>query len=57
MSGIYMTIAFVSGSTTALLIGVMGDWFGLIPTFKIAAFLAILAIPFVLLLNRYLRKR
>jgi len=56
MSGIYMTIAFVSGSTTALLIGVMGDWFGLIPTFKIAAFLAILAIPFVLLLNRYLRK-
>ena len=56
MNGIYMTITFISDSTTALLIGVMSDWFGLVSTFKIAAFLALLAIPFVLFLSRKRRK-
>ena len=56
MNGIYMTITFISDSTTALLIGVMSDWFGLVSTFKIAAFMALLAIPFVLLLSRMSRK-
>lgn len=49
--GFYMTITFISDSTTALLIDVMSDWFGLDSTFKIAAFLAMLAISFVLLLS------
>jgi FSR family fosmidomycin resistance protein-like MFS transporter len=56
MNGIYMTITFISDSTTALLIGVMSDWFGLVSTFKIAAFLALLAIPFVLLLSNRVSK-
>lgn len=52
MNGIYMTLIFVSASISTLLVGMMGDWFGLIDTYKISAFLAFLAIPFVLLLSR-----
>jgi predicted MFS family arabinose efflux permease len=52
MNGIYMTIIFVSASVSVLLVGVMGDHFGLANTYKISAFLALLAIPFVIVLSR-----
>jgi len=52
MNGIYMTLTFVSASISTLLVGMMGDWFGLIETYKISAYLAFLAIPFVLVLSR-----
>jgi FSR family fosmidomycin resistance protein-like MFS transporter len=51
MNGIYMFITFVSGSVGALLNGAMGDWFGWVNTYKIDAFIALLAIPFVLYLK------
>ena len=57
MNGIYMTITFVSASVSTLLVGMMGDWVGLINTYKIAAFLAFLAIPFVLVLFRRARTK
>jgi FSR family fosmidomycin resistance protein-like MFS transporter len=57
MNGIYMTITFLSDSLTALMIGLMGDWVGLISTYKISAFLAFLAIPFVLLLTFKVEKK
>lgn len=52
MNGIYMTLTFVSASVSTLLVGMMGDWFGLTGTYKISGFLAFLAIPFVLVLSR-----
>lgn len=57
MNGIYMSITFISDSLTALLIGLMGDWLGLVNTFKVAAFLALLAIPFVFLLSSEVKKQ
>ena len=57
MNGIYMTLTFVSASLSALLVGLMGDWFGLIDTYKISAFLAFLAIPFVFFLSARDRKK
>ncbi|HMA66361.1 MAG TPA: MFS transporter [Desulfosalsimonadaceae bacterium] len=56
MNGIYMSITFISDSVTALLIGLMGDWLGLVNTFMIAAFLALLAIPFVFWLSSEVKK-
>lgn len=57
MNGIYMTLTFVSASVSTLLVGMMGDWFGLTGTYKISGFLAFLAIPFVLVLSRRDRRR
>src|SRR6056297_1445236 len=56
MNGIYMTITFISDSTTALLIGVMGDWVGLVDTFRITGFLGLLAIPFVFFLSSIVKR-
>jgi FSR family fosmidomycin resistance protein-like MFS transporter len=51
MNGIYMTIVFVSGSISALVVGGMGDWIGLVNTYRVSALLAFLAIPFVIVLS------
>ena len=56
VSGIYMTIVFVSGSVSALVVGGMGDWLGLVNTYKVSAFLAFLAIPFIIILSRKRKK-
>jgi len=47
INGIYMTISFVVGASTILLVGILGDHIGLEKTYKLAAFLALGAIPFV----------
>ena len=52
LSGVFMFISFVSSSATALFIGILSDFIGLIATYKIASLLAFLAIPFVLILKR-----
>jgi len=52
LSGVFMFISFVSSSITNIFVGVLGDWIGLIDTYKIASMLAFLAIPFVLILRK-----
>ena len=47
INGIYMTISFVVGASTILLVGILGDHIGLEKTYKLSAFLALGAIPFV----------
>jgi len=51
-NSIFMFINFISASITALLIGKMGDWIGLIETYKVSAFIALTAIPFVIVLYK-----
>ena len=43
-----MTISFIAGSITIFLIGLLGDHIGLEKTYKLSAFIAFGAIPFVL---------
>ena len=50
-NAIYMTISFVSGSIIALLVGLFADRFDLVTTYKIAAAISLLAIPFTFLLK------
>jgi len=53
MNSIYMTLNFVAAALAVFLSGVMGDWLGLEKTYLISSFLALGAIPFVLLLKRH----
>jgi FSR family fosmidomycin resistance protein-like MFS transporter len=50
-NSIYMTISFITASLSVVISGLIGDWVGLEMTYKISAFLAIGAIPFVLMLK------
>ncbi len=50
-NSIYMTISFVTASIAVVLAGLIGDWVGLEQTYRISAFLAVGAIPFVLMLK------
>ena len=50
-NSIYMTISFITASLSVVLSGLIGDWVGLEMTYKISAFIAIGAIPFVLMLK------
>ncbi|PLX03591.1 MAG: MFS transporter [Marinilabiliales bacterium] len=52
MNSIYMTISFVTSAMSVLFAGMLGDWIGLEKTYLISSFLALGAIPFVLLLNK-----
>ena len=52
MNGIYMTINFFVSSLGALFIGYIGDSMGLENTFYLAAFLAVIAIPFLMKLPK-----
>ena len=51
INGIYLMISFTVSSVTILLIGMLGDRIGLELTFKVAALVALTAIPFVLMLK------
>ncbi len=55
LSSIFMFISFVSASFTALFVGVMSDWVGLINTYKISAAIAFLAIPVVFILRKHFK--
>ncbi len=52
MNSIYMTISFVSSAMAVFFAGALGDWIGLERTYLISSFLAVGAIPFVLLLKK-----
>ncbi|RLC57061.1 MAG: MFS transporter [Candidatus Cloacimonadota bacterium] len=51
VNGIYMTISFGVSSLMVLLIGFLGDSFGLIITYKICAIVSIASIPFIIMLS------
>ena len=51
VNGIYMTISFGVSSLMVLLIGFLGDSFGLIITYKFCAIISIASIPFILMLK------
>ena len=51
LNSIYMTISFVTTSLAVVLAGILGDWISLANTYKLSAFLALGAIPFVLMLK------
>ncbi len=57
LSGVFMFISFISTSITALFIGILSDFIGLVETYKVASLLAFLAIPFVLILKRKFNKK
>lgn len=52
MNSIYMTISFVTSAISVFFAGMLGDWIGLEQTYLISSFLALAAIPFVLLLKK-----
>jgi len=52
MNSIYMTISFVSSAIAVVFAGLIGDWLGLEKTYLISSFLALGAVPFVLMLKR-----
>jgi len=56
INSVYMTINFSISSIVVLAMGIFGDKLGLDTTYKIAALLAYLAIPFALSLNYTLKK-
>ena len=51
INGIFLTISFSASSITIMLVGLLGDKFGLELTFRIAALIALMAIPFTLMLK------
>ncbi|HGZ70942.1 MAG TPA: MFS transporter [Nitratifractor sp.] len=57
MNSVYMTINFSISSIVVLLMGFFGDTLGLALTYQIAAFLAFVAIPFAMVLNRAMKER
>lgn len=50
-NSVYMTISFVTASISVVFAGILGDMMSLESTYKLSAFLAIGAIPFVLMLK------
>jgi len=52
MNSIYMTISFVSSAIAVFFAGLLGDWLGLEMTYLLSSFMALGAIPFVLMLKR-----
>ena len=57
INSIYMTISFITSALSVFIAGLLGDWIGLASTYKIAAFIALGAIPFVLMLKKVEKKR
>jgi FSR family fosmidomycin resistance protein-like MFS transporter len=51
-NGIYMALTFVSGSVMSVVVGVLGDLFGLRWAFTACAFIALLAVPLIIWLPR-----
>ena len=56
INSVYMSINFSISSIVVLLMGAFGDSLGLDLTYKIAAVLAFIAIPFAMLLNTAIKK-
>jgi len=52
INGVYMTLSFFTGAAALVLVGRLGDWYGLEVTYKITAYVGLGMIPFVFLLRR-----
>jgi FSR family fosmidomycin resistance protein-like MFS transporter len=52
VNGIYMSISTESASLASLVIGGLSDWVGIEQAFRIAGYMAPLAIPFVLMIKK-----
>ena len=51
LNGIYISIAFLTGSANIMIVGVISDWLGLENTFNLCTYLGILAIPAVFFIS------
>jgi len=51
-NGIYMSLSFLSRSAAVLILGALGDRFGLGLAFQISAFIMLLGVPFIRLLPK-----
>jgi MFS transporter, FSR family, fosmidomycin resistance protein len=51
MNGIFMTVSFAASSIVALLVGVLADRHGFVPTYQITAALSLCAIPLTFFIN------
>lgn len=56
VNGIYMTISFGVSSLMVMLIGFMGDHFGLLLTYRFCAIISIASTPFILFLKKDILK-
>ena len=57
INSIFMSISFLLGALDTMLVGLMGDTIGLENTYRISAFLAVGAVPFILKLKGVRAKR
>ncbi len=51
-TGIYMAVNFVSSSVVVLILGALGDWFGMRTPFIVSVVVSLLGLPFVFLLPK-----
>jgi FSR family fosmidomycin resistance protein-like MFS transporter len=56
VNGLFMTISFAVSALAIVLVGIMGDFWGLKLTFEITAYTGIAAIPFVFYLKKQIQK-
>ena len=52
INGVYMTISFIVGAITIMIVGILADKFGLESTYKILSIIGFGAFPFVLILSK-----
>ena len=52
INGVYMTISFIVGAITIMIVGILADNFGLESTYRILSFIGFGAFPFVLVLSK-----
>jgi FSR family fosmidomycin resistance protein-like MFS transporter len=52
LNGMFLTISFGSEAVSLMIVGAMSDWIGLVETFRYSSYIAIGAIPFVLMLKQ-----
>ncbi len=52
LNGLYISIAFLTGSADIMILGVISDWLGLENTFNLCTYLGILALPAVFYISK-----
>jgi FSR family fosmidomycin resistance protein-like MFS transporter len=57
INSIFMSISFLLGALDTMIVGLMGDTFGLENTYRVSAILAVGAVPFILKLKGFRGKR
>jgi MFS transporter, FSR family, fosmidomycin resistance protein len=57
LNSIYMTISFLVGALAMLVLGLLGDMFGLLQAYRIVTLLSLLSIPFTVALTNHTSKK